>query len=447
MVLCIPTNRGRQLSERHRGKQYQQIEEGNCPSGTEENSTNKPRKTTVRAAQRKTVPTNRGRQLSERHRGKQYQQIEEGNCPSGTEGKRFHRINMHTVALLYLTLCIWMSGVRGHGRLLEPPGRASMWRFGYNTPPNYDDNQLFCGGFNRQWKINGGKCGVCGDPWDGAREHEAGGKYATGTIVRHYSEGQTINVNVQITASHKGYFEFRLCPHNNPSTRVSQACLDQHVLQQTDGSTRVYEAGHPTNYTIHLKLPAGVTCSQCLLQWKYNAGNSYGCDGSHCCVGCGEQEQFYGCADVSVGSGGSSAYSSPQIHSSVYQNAHGVSQGQTPLSGQHLSAYHPINVIPQGQTQVSGIHFLLPAIAQQHGQYIQNHQLAGYVPQNTNHVISGNLFSGGSGSQTETCKATPRYRAIYQYADQYCAVQCSRGSCPAEQYCTSACRRLFGGKV
>ncbi|XP_033749018.1 uncharacterized protein LOC117333706 [Pecten maximus] len=334
-------------------------------------------------------------------------------------------MNIETIITLVIYVaCVGISEVRGHGRLLEPPGRASMWRFGYNSPPNYDDNQLFCGGFNRQWKINGGKCGVCGDPWDGARVHEAGGKYATGTIVRHYSEGQTISVNVQITASHKGYFEFRLCPHNNPSTRVSQACLDQHVLQQTDGSTRVYEAGHPTNYTIHLKLPAGVTCSQCLLQWKYNAGNSYGCDGSHCCVGCGEQEQFYGCADVSVGSTGSSSYSSGQMPSSVH---------------------HPVNVIPQGQTQPSGFHFQLQSSAQLQGQYIQNHQPISYVPKNTYHVISGNLFSGGSGSHQEPCKATPRYRAIYQYADQYCAVQCSRGNCPAEQYCTSACRSMTGG--
>lgn len=22
-----------------------------------------------------------------------------------------------------------------------------MWRYGYNTPANYDDNQMFCGGF------------------------------------------------------------------------------------------------------------------------------------------------------------------------------------------------------------------------------------------------------------------------------------------------------------
>ncbi len=35
----------------------------------------------------------------------------------------------------------------GHGRLMEPPSRSSMWRLGYNTPHNYQDNELFCGGF------------------------------------------------------------------------------------------------------------------------------------------------------------------------------------------------------------------------------------------------------------------------------------------------------------
>ena len=36
--------------------------------------------------------------------------------------------------------------VKGHGRLMEPASRASAWRKGFNTPTNYDDNQLFCGG-------------------------------------------------------------------------------------------------------------------------------------------------------------------------------------------------------------------------------------------------------------------------------------------------------------
>ena len=33
----------------------------------------------------------------------------------------------------------------GHGRLLEPPSRASMWRMGFNTPKNFDDDQTYCG--------------------------------------------------------------------------------------------------------------------------------------------------------------------------------------------------------------------------------------------------------------------------------------------------------------
>lgn len=41
--------------------------------------------------------------------------------------------------------------VIGHGRLMDPPNRSSLWRvsrFADKHPPvNYDDNQLNCGGF------------------------------------------------------------------------------------------------------------------------------------------------------------------------------------------------------------------------------------------------------------------------------------------------------------
>jgi len=51
--------------------------------------------------------------------------------------------------LLFLTVIILnlSRNVNGHARLLEPPGRSSMWRFGFGTPVNYNDNQLFCGGY------------------------------------------------------------------------------------------------------------------------------------------------------------------------------------------------------------------------------------------------------------------------------------------------------------
>lgn len=37
--------------------------------------------------------------------------------------------------------------IHGHGRLMDPPSRNAMWRFGYPNPVNYNDNELFCGGY------------------------------------------------------------------------------------------------------------------------------------------------------------------------------------------------------------------------------------------------------------------------------------------------------------
>ena len=52
------------------------------------------------------------------------------------------------------------------------------------------------------WGVNGGKCGICGDAYDRPREHEAGGKYATGTIVRSYRAGQVMPILIQITSKY-----------------------------------------------------------------------------------------------------------------------------------------------------------------------------------------------------------------------------------------------------
>ncbi|KAL8573639.1 hypothetical protein ACOMHN_007192 [Nucella lapillus] len=212
------------------------------------------------------------------------------------------------VALAVVCLVLHVPGTVGHGRLMDPPSRSSLWRLDFNSPPNYDDNQLFCGGFSVQWERYEGKCGLCGDPWPGPRDNEAGGKYATGIISRAYQPGQVIEVYVQLTANHKGYFEFRLCQHENPLTNITQACLDQHVLvDDGTGLTRytVPVGGYQStqHLRIKLRLPRGLTCAACVLQWKYNAGNSWGVDPDtqRGCIGCGPQEQFYGCADVAVG--------------------------------------------------------------------------------------------------------------------------------------------------
>ena len=168
---------------------------------------------------------------------------------------------------------------QGHGRLIEPPSRSTMWRYGFNNPPNYNDHESYCGGFTRQWQTNAGRCGVCGDPWDEPqpRDNEGGGKFGRGTITRIYKKNQSIKVRIELTANHMGHFEFRLCAQNNPLVPATQACLDRHVLQQTNGEGLQYFPG-PGNqvFTVWLQLPADLTCSQCVLQWRYFAANNWG---------------------------------------------------------------------------------------------------------------------------------------------------------------------------
>ncbi|XP_017065794.2 uncharacterized protein LOC108104322 isoform X2 [Drosophila eugracilis] len=140
-------------------------------------------------------------------------------------------VTMWSTCLLFFSFCFMTCN--GHGRLIDPPGRASAWRFGFKTPPDYNDHELYCGGFTRQWKRNGGKCGECGDAWDipEPRPHEFGGQWGQGLIVRSYEPGSNMTIRVELTASHMGYFEFRLCPNRI----AKQSCFDQNLLRIIDG--------------------------------------------------------------------------------------------------------------------------------------------------------------------------------------------------------------------
>lgn len=82
-----------------------------------------------------------------------------------------------------------------------------------------------------QWKQNEGKCGVCGDSWNEPtpRLHESGGFYDTGLIGGRYAQGQIIDVNIELTANHQGYFELRLCPLSTDSENTEdQDCFDRY---------------------------------------------------------------------------------------------------------------------------------------------------------------------------------------------------------------------------
>ena len=77
-----------------------------------------------------------------------------------------------------------------------------------------------------------------------------------------------------ITANHLGYFEFKLCADKKSLTELAnQECFDKYLLKLSDGSTQ-YKVGSATGYhDVLVKLPDGVTCDYCVIQWTYTAGN------------------------------------------------------------------------------------------------------------------------------------------------------------------------------
>ncbi|XP_052085254.1 uncharacterized protein LOC127722425 [Mytilus californianus] len=193
----------------------------------------------------------------------------------------------------FILACIRCHYVAGHGYMLEPPNRSSLWRLSEFKPiaePNYNDNALFCGG---KWNLasNGGKCGVCGDPYQGPYQNEAGGIYAKGIIARTYKSGQDISVKIQITANHLGWHEFRLCVNNNTSKKITHDCLDKHLLKTSDtGLTRTTFSANSGIKELTLKLPKDLICSQCVLQWKWRTAINPG----------SLEEEYYGCSDIAI---------------------------------------------------------------------------------------------------------------------------------------------------
>lgn len=62
---------------------------------------------------------------------------------------------MKILILIYTFVCINIIGIDCHGRLIDPPARTSAWRVDpVKFPYVYYDNQMFCGGFETQWRKN-----------------------------------------------------------------------------------------------------------------------------------------------------------------------------------------------------------------------------------------------------------------------------------------------------
>ena len=130
-----------------------------------------------------------------------------------------------------VVLLIFFEQCQGHGYLADPPARSSAWLFDSDFSSccsYYDHMEMFCGGTYHQWVINGkenvfllffshtktstgGKCSICGEPYD-AKPHllGVGDAMYLGKIVRTYLQGSIIPVIVVVRISETDILFFRL---------------------------------------------------------------------------------------------------------------------------------------------------------------------------------------------------------------------------------------------
>lgn len=154
-----------------------------------------------------------------------------------------------------------------------------------------------------QWNSNGGKCGLCGDNYADPqpRANELGGKYGgDGVIVQTYMDTYTVIIGFDITANHLGYVSFDLCDFGKFKVE-SEECFAKYILKFVDGSDKFYIDTTRGWIDATVVLPIGLSCEHCVLRWTYTAGNNWGiCENGKGDKGCGPQETFKSCADISI---------------------------------------------------------------------------------------------------------------------------------------------------
>lgn len=210
--------------------------------------------------------------------------------------------------------------VHGHGRMTVPAAR------------NGNDNGVVAGGpgtvhaFMADGTHQKYQHGICGNAVGTEQVFNM-----VGEIKESYTSGRVIEIDVQITAHHVGYFEVDLCLN---AGNLSEWCFDQHHLLRegcecscpndpSNSCEACYECrwywkalmegelgqtvatGYegpilpgqgnllPYNFRMFYRLPANVQSSQAVLRWHYMTTNS-------CTSGQSAPEEFWNCADVTI---------------------------------------------------------------------------------------------------------------------------------------------------
>lgn len=199
---------------------------------------------------------------------------------------------MWTLWKVFVGALAFIRPTHAHGYLAKPEARNVQLN------SDYCPQCLNAGG---TWQVFArglpGRYGVCGDPAYGPKKHERPVR-----VSKTYRAGDTMNVRVTITANHKGRWGLKLCP----SLKVSQACFDKHPLRRTDGEEYTHVPESASVMKAKYRLPKGLRCDWCVLQWTYETANSCNLPGSPLLVGlppCQKStnwERFWNCADIRI---------------------------------------------------------------------------------------------------------------------------------------------------
>lgn len=149
--------------------------------------------------------------------------------------------------------------------------------------------------------------------------------------IRNYFPGSSIDLMIEIVANHGGQFKFDICWRDKRDEHENEDCFEQLRFSNSDKQqpqvvNNIDNNGNNTNnneildseniesyyydldpasgtgvYTMSVDLPSNKTCEACILRWHWRAANNWGtCDDGSEAIGCGHQEVYRNCADISV---------------------------------------------------------------------------------------------------------------------------------------------------
>lgn len=132
---------------------------------------------------------------------------------------------------------------------------------------------------------------------------------ALNETTRNYFPGSSVDLLIEIVANHGGQFYFEMCWRDNWTTQETEDCFEplkmtkgKHQDEETDEDYYELDPAAPTGLVaLSLDLPFNRTCDNCILRWHWRSGNNWGlCEDGSERVGCGYQEIYRNCADISV---------------------------------------------------------------------------------------------------------------------------------------------------